>query len=711
MTAAQPSVVIAHPSSDLYGSDRVMLETVAAMVDSDWSVHVVLPGPGPLVEEVRARGGEVTFAPSPVLRKAALRPRGFAHLVAAGATGVVPGLRLLRSTDARVVYVSTLTIPLWIYLARLLGRPVICHVHESERSVPIGVRRVLAFPLLSVDALIVNSAFSRNVLIDSFSALGPKSEVIYNAVPGPPSVSPPRDRLDGSVRLLFVGRLAPRKGPQVAIRLAAQLRANGLAVTLDLVGSAFEGYEWFELDLRNLVADLGMSDAVSFHGFHDDVWPFLSDCDLVLVPSQGDEPFGNTAVEAVLAARPVIVSASSGLDEAVLGYECAQKVPANALEDWSAAALAVHANWAGFRERAIRDARVAADRHRPARYRQAVSERLSGLAGRGNAVAGRTSSAGPVTVAMLTFRRPDDLLEAIPAVLQQLSETHDATAGLLIIDNDPAGSAADIVNAIHDQRVRYVHEPRPGIAAARNRALIEVPDDGLLIFIDDDERPAEGWLRSLLDTHRRFACAAVVGAVVSEFDEDPDAWVRAGRFFDRRRLPTGTKVSVAATNNLLLDMSRVRPLGLFFDDRFGQSGGSDTLFSRQLAASGEDLIWCDEAVVVDRVPAARVTRRWVLQRAFRSGNSWTRTSLALTGAPRDRLAVRLKSVEIGTVRLIGGLARVVAGSVSNSMAMRARGVRTMARGAGMVAGVTGYVFSEYGPRRTPPAAAPAHQVP
>ncbi len=115
MTAAQPSVVIAHPSSDLYGSDRVMLETVAAMADGDWSVHVVLPGPGPLVEEVRARGGEVTFTPSPVLRKAALRPRGFAHLMAAGAAGVVPGLRLLRSTDARVVYVSTLTIPLWIY--------------------------------------------------------------------------------------------------------------------------------------------------------------------------------------------------------------------------------------------------------------------------------------------------------------------------------------------------------------------------------------------------------------------------------------------------------------------------------------------------------------------------------------------------------------------------------------------------------------------
>ena len=52
--------------------------------------------------------------------------------------------------------------------------------------------------------------------------------------------------------------------------------------------------------------------------------------------------------------------------------------------------------------------------------------------------------------------------------------------------------------------------------------------------------------------------AAVVGPVRSDYARDPSPWVQAGRFFDRRRLPTGTPVEVAATNNLLLDLHEVR---------------------------------------------------------------------------------------------------------------------------------------------------------
>jgi hypothetical protein len=291
----------------------------------------------------------------------------------------------------------------------------------------------------------------------------------------------------------------------------------------------------------------------------------------------------------------------------------------------------------------------------------------------------------------------------MPAVLQQLPAS--SNVQLLIVDNDPAGSASGAVSGLGDPRVQYVHEPKPGIAAARNRALDQCGDRGLLIFIDDDERPAENWLDSLLATQQRFAAAAVVGAVVSEYDVEPDEWIKAGRFFDRRRLPTGTRVDVAATNNLLLDLAQVHAIGLRFDERFGQSGGSDTLFTRQLAASGAALVWCDEAVVIDRVPATRLTRSWVLQRAFRSGNSWTRTSLTLATGRPGRLRVRMSCVGIGSLRLAGGGGRFLAGLVSGSLGLRVRGLRTIARGGGMVAGAAGYVFSEY--KRKSSAARPA----
>ncbi|WP_344467134.1 glycosyltransferase family A protein [Cellulomonas aerilata] len=298
-----------------------------------------------------------------------------------------------------------------------------------------------------------------------------------------------------------------------------------------------------------------------------------------------------------------------------------------------------------------------------------------------------------VTVAVLTYRRPGDLAAVLPALDQQ-ARTLDPPAGVLVVDNDPDGGARTTVVDHGSDLVRYVHEPEPGIAAARNRALTEAGTD-LLVFIDDDERPSEHWLVDLVRTYLVDRPAAVVGPVVSEYERDPDAWVAAGRFFDRRRLPTGTTVELAATNNLLLDLAQVRREGLTFDLGLGITGGSDTLFTRQLTRAGGRLVWCDSALVVDVVPASRLSREWVLRRAFRSGNSWSHTSLLLAASPRERAVQRAVLTTRGTIRVVAGAARAGVGAVTGSLPHRVRGVRTVARGAGLVAGAWGSVYSEY----------------
>jgi glycosyltransferase involved in cell wall biosynthesis len=372
------SILIAHPSAELYGSDRVMVETIEGLQLRGWQVVTTLPAPGPLIPEIERRGGRVVVSPAPVLRKSALRPKGMLRLIAVSLRSLAPSIRLIRAAD--MVYVSTLTIPSWLILSRLLRRPVVCHVHESERTAPLWLRRALAGPLLAADHLIVNSEFSRGVLLESYGSLGDHSEVVYNGVPRPPAVVPARATLDGAVRLVFVGRLSPRKGPQVAIETVRRLVAAGTAAHLDIVGSVYPGYEWFEEELRASVDAAGLSDAVTFVGFTDDVWRHLADADLALVPSQGDEPFGNTAVEAVLAGRPVIVSASSGLDEAVAGYTSAQKVAAADIDGWVAAVRRVVAGWDEYRTRAAADVAVAEQRHAPHIYQQTMADRLDELA-------------------------------------------------------------------------------------------------------------------------------------------------------------------------------------------------------------------------------------------------------------------------------------------------------------------------------------------
>ena len=332
------------------------------------------------------------------------------------------------------------------------------------------------------------------------------------------------------------------------------------------------------------------------------------------------------------------------------------------------------------------------------------------------------SGAGPLvppaglTVAIPTYRRPGAVARALRAVLAEAGACREDGAGpggpveVLVIDNDPDGSAREAVATAAGgalgaadgpgAAVRYVVEPAPGVSAVRNRALDETASRALLVFIDDDEEPEAGWLRRLLSTRRDTGAAAVAGLVVPDYEAEPGPWLRAGGFFDRQSWPTGTRRPVAATNNLLLDLGAVRAAGLRFDEAFGATGGEDALFTRSLVAAGGVIVWCDEARVRDRVPAARLERAWVLRRRRSHAATAVRVELALAG-PGAHPGIRARALAGGCARVLAGLGRMALGGLGavagRGLVHRARGARLVARGSGMAAAAVGRgAHREYG---------------
>ena len=300
-----------------------------------------------------------------------------------------------------------------------------------------------------------------------------------------------------------------------------------------------------------------------------------------------------------------------------------------------------------------------------------------------------------VVLAVLTYKRVEDLPVLLPLLVQQAGTVGEETS-VLVVDNDAAASARETVERLNLPGVRYVVEASPGIAAARNRVLDETAGDDLLVFIDDDERPEPNWLAALLECYRRDRPAAVAGPVVPDLGLIDDPWIIAGGFFVRQRHATGTVLQTASTANLLIDLHQVRALGdVRFDERFGLTGGSDTLFTRTLTRNGGRLVWCDEAVVTDHIRVQRLTRRWVLQRHFRSGNSWSRTCMDLETTPWGRSRTRIALTVQGLGRIVAGSLRTAVGVVRRSLRDQARGSRTVARGIGMTVGAWGGVYVEY----------------
>lgn len=377
----RPVALIAHPSPDLYGSDRVLVESVRALIARDWEVVVALPHHGSLTDLLRQCGARTVQCRTPVLRKAALRPRGFLQLLGESVASLVPMLRLLRATRPRVVYVNTVTVPMWPVLARLARRPVLVHVHEAEETVPAPVRTALATPLLPCAAIVVNSAATAAVLHRAIPLLKPRIRLVYNGVAGPPEAVPRSQRTGDPPRIVLVGRLSPRKGTDTAVEALARLHAAGCPATLDLVGSVFAGYEWYEQQLRELVRQHRLEDAVHLWGFDTDVWDSYSRADIALVPSRY-EPFGNTSVEAQLAGVPVVVTDVQGLPETVESGRWGRIVPPDDPESLARAIRALLDDWPQALETARLAREHAGTRFAPDRYHHDIAALVAEVADR-----------------------------------------------------------------------------------------------------------------------------------------------------------------------------------------------------------------------------------------------------------------------------------------------------------------------------------------
>jgi D-inositol-3-phosphate glycosyltransferase len=189
----------------------------------------------------------------------------------------------------------------------------------GERKLISGADRILAPTPVEAD-----------LLVELYGADRRRIRVV------PPGVDrrvfSPRDRDGAKARLhlantrllLFVGRLQPFKGPDVALRAMAEASAIAPEVMRDVTmgvvgGSTGRDAEHDEVTrLMELASGLGIADRVVFfppqpHGRLAD---FYSAAEAVLVPSRS-ESFGLVALEAESCGAPVIGAAVGGLRHVV----------------------------------------------------------------------------------------------------------------------------------------------------------------------------------------------------------------------------------------------------------------------------------------------------------------------------------------------------------------------------------------------------------
>lgn len=301
-----------------------------------------------------------------------------------------------------------------------------------------------------------------------------------------------------------------------------------------------------------------------------------------------------------------------------------------------------------------------------------------------------------VAVCAVTYLRPRGLarlLEGLCAL--RFAGARPPEMEIVVVDNDPARSAEAVCDEWSGRLpwpLRYRHEERRGVSHARNAAVAAAREAGadMMAFIDDDEVPQPGWLSELLRVQAQHGADVVAGPVLPVFEGEVPGWVKRGGFFEAPRLPTGAHKGDPGAGNVLIRMAALRDMPEPFDPRFTLSGGEDTHLFLRLAAAGAVMVWADEAVAHEWTPATRTRARWILQRVYRTANTWSvceREFHPTLGAAVVRAGKGVARIGIGLATLPVALVRGRAGVV--------RSLWYVCWGAGNLTGLTRLRFQEY----------------
>jgi glycosyltransferase involved in cell wall biosynthesis len=253
------------------------------------------------------------------------------------------------------------------------------------------------------------------------------------------------------------------------------------------------------------------------------------------------------------------------------------------------------------------------------------------------------------------------------------------------VDNDKDRSAEETVRNFKLQtevETNYDCEPEQNISLARNRAIRNARGN-LIAFLDDDEYPGNDWLIQLYQALNRYKADGVLGPVLPEFPPGAPGWLRQGKFFERRRLATGSIISErdARTGNVLFRRTLFRDGELWFDPAYGRTGGEDSDFFRRQSRLGRVFVWCDEAVVHETVPSGRWRLLFHMKKSFRIGT--------LTGEEVRRGELPSEGLLTRNLLLLGMLALLAPLMLVAKKHVRARIFVKMAYCAGYLFGFCG----------------------
>lgn len=267
---------------------------------------------------------------------------------------------------------------------------------------------------------------------------------------------------------------------------------------------------------------------------------------------------------------------------------------------------------------------------------------------------------------------------------------------ILVVDNEPEPNNRAVVDAFRPTSpfpVHYVHQPRRGIAVARNAIIDKAMAlrASWIAMLDDDETAEVDWAAGLM-VPEYIEVPVLSGRQILVYPEPRPFWAQ-----DDSKLPKeGEALPTSTTTNVRFSAELPRS-GLRFDEGFGLTGGEDRDYFCRAREMGFDIRSTRRAITRETVHPSRATYFGQMHRALWSAAAAQRREILRKGrvrSARENAGAILKELLTGMWRLAwAALASPFGRERFKRRALR--GGRNIAQVAGRASALMGVTLEPY----------------
>lgn len=300
------NILFVHSSAELYGSDKSLLYLAQNLNKEKYKITIILPCNGPLVEKLSVlEGVEIIIFEVAILRRKNLSVRGILQYLNAFGASFFYLRKLIKMKNIDIVYTNVSVAFPGAIAAKSCGKKSIWHIREIIKN--DKERAVISFIVnLFSDIIIANSKATAL----SITKNQKKCRVVYNAVETSETFVEHTD--ENLITIGMAGRINRWKGQTLFVDMAEQIHQKFPNTKFLIAGTAYQGEEFLEDNLKNYIAGKNLDSCVVLLGQVLDMDSFYQSLDIFVLPSTQPEPFGLVVIEAMEKKLPVVATNHGG---------------------------------------------------------------------------------------------------------------------------------------------------------------------------------------------------------------------------------------------------------------------------------------------------------------------------------------------------------------------------------------------------------------